>query len=373
MTIQEDTQSYDEWLGRFVELHAEDLAFKHRRMADTDDPFPFFRATYYRWRRRWPGECPEFDVCPRVLAVGDLHVENFGTWRDREGRLAWGINDFDEAFELPYANDLVRLACSVKFARKLGPLGIRTSAACEAILRGYRDSLQRGGRPFVLEEGNPSLRTLAYAQERDPGRFWKRITRLLSEPAVEAPEEAREAMLGDLPARGLECQFRFRPRIGMGSLGRPRYVLLATWSGGWIAREAKAVVPPASCWLEENSQLAANKMARIVKNAIRCHDPFFRPERNWMVRRIAPRCSRIELSLLDDAGDQTALLEAMGAETANVHLGSRRAVESILKDLDGRPSGWLKDAARRMHLALRADWQEWRSTFKRHDRAFEIS
>jgi uncharacterized protein (DUF2252 family) len=25
-------------------------------------------------------------------------VENFGAWRDVEGRLIWGINDFDEAW-----------------------------------------------------------------------------------------------------------------------------------------------------------------------------------------------------------------------------------------------------------------------------------
>jgi len=44
-----------------------------------------------------------------VLAVGDLDLENFGTWCDSLGRLAWGINDFDEAFPLPYTHDLVRL------------------------------------------------------------------------------------------------------------------------------------------------------------------------------------------------------------------------------------------------------------------------
>ena len=53
---------------------------------------------------------------PRALAVGDLHVENFGTWRDVEGRLIWGINDFDEAWRLPYTNDLVRLATSALLA-----------------------------------------------------------------------------------------------------------------------------------------------------------------------------------------------------------------------------------------------------------------
>ena len=27
---------------------------------------------------------------PHLMAVGDLHVENFGTWRDREGRVGQG-------------------------------------------------------------------------------------------------------------------------------------------------------------------------------------------------------------------------------------------------------------------------------------------
>ena len=47
-----------------------------------------------------------------LLAVGDLHVENFGVWRDSQQRLVWGINDFDDACELPFTSDLVRLAAS---------------------------------------------------------------------------------------------------------------------------------------------------------------------------------------------------------------------------------------------------------------------
>jgi uncharacterized protein (DUF2252 family) len=36
-------------------------------------------------------------------------VNSFGTWRDLEGRLCWGVDDFDESYWLPYTNDLVRL------------------------------------------------------------------------------------------------------------------------------------------------------------------------------------------------------------------------------------------------------------------------
>ena len=50
-----------------------------------------------------------------LLCVGDLHVENFGVWRDAEGRLVWGVNDFDEACEAAFAGDLVRLLASASW------------------------------------------------------------------------------------------------------------------------------------------------------------------------------------------------------------------------------------------------------------------
>ena len=62
--------------------------------------------------------CPDLANAPSVLAVGDIHLENFGTWRDAEGRLVWGVNDYDEAAEMPYILDLVRLAVSALASSK---------------------------------------------------------------------------------------------------------------------------------------------------------------------------------------------------------------------------------------------------------------
>src|SRR5438445_5345090 len=100
--------------------------------------FPFLRATFYRWMQRWPEVCPELAKAPAVLAVGDLHVENFGTWRDIEGRLIWGVNDFDEAYPMAYTNDLVRLAVSAHLAARTAHLAVKTEDACDVILDGYR-------------------------------------------------------------------------------------------------------------------------------------------------------------------------------------------------------------------------------------------
>src|SRR5579862_7895683 len=114
MDILEATHGYESWLERHVAVVRKDLARKHERMAES--PFVFLRGTFYRWVQLWPSVCASLAGAPRVLAVGDLHVENFGTWRDVEGRLVWGVNDVDEACELAYTHDLVRLATSAILA-----------------------------------------------------------------------------------------------------------------------------------------------------------------------------------------------------------------------------------------------------------------
>jgi uncharacterized protein (DUF2252 family) len=114
MNIAKATAKYEAWLSRRIHLITPDLDFKHAQMRSA--PFPFLRATFYRWAQVWPEVCEEAARAPVVLAVGDLHIENFGTWRDIEGRLIWGINDFDEAWRLPYTNDLIRLATSALLA-----------------------------------------------------------------------------------------------------------------------------------------------------------------------------------------------------------------------------------------------------------------
>ncbi len=100
---------YEAWLGRELggELVQNDLDTKHDKMKS--GTFPFLRATYWRWAETIFEICPELSNVPEVLAIGDTHLENFGTWRDAEGRLVWGANDFDDAATMPYVLDLVRL------------------------------------------------------------------------------------------------------------------------------------------------------------------------------------------------------------------------------------------------------------------------
>src|SRR5437867_7203806 len=111
MNIFKATADFERWLAKRLPIVRQDVALKHTHMAEA--PFPFFRATFYRWIQLWPEVCPDLAKAPAVLAIGDLHIENFGTWRDEEGRLIWGVNDLDEAWPASYALDLVRLTTSI--------------------------------------------------------------------------------------------------------------------------------------------------------------------------------------------------------------------------------------------------------------------
>src|SRR5271156_4372311 len=172
MNIIKATKKYEDWLRFHIRIVEPDLRFKHEQMAAS--LFPFFRATFYRWLQIWPEECADLAKVPHILSVGDLHVENFGTWRDTEGRLVWGVNDFDEANVFPYTMDLVRLATSALLAAQEQRLDMKPKESAAAILDGYEPPMTEGGRPFVLSESHEWLRAFAESNLRDPVVFWEK-------------------------------------------------------------------------------------------------------------------------------------------------------------------------------------------------------
>jgi hypothetical protein len=163
-----------------------------------------------------------------------------------------------------------------------------------------------------------------------------------------------KALAREMPESGLKWRL-LRRRAGLGSLGRERYVALATWRGGVVAREAKAVAPSAASWAEKHRGSDPVLYQKILDTSVRCPDPFVSLQKKWIVRRLAPDCSRIELSALPKERDEIRLLHAMGWETANIHAGTGSA-KKIQADLKERPKTWLLDAARKMEKAVIADF-----------------
>jgi hypothetical protein len=358
MNVVKATARYEHWLAARTPLIKADLRLKHQQMASA--VFPFLRSTFYRWIQIWPDVCPALAKAPKVLAVGDLHVENFGTWRDVEGRLIWGVNDFDEACGLAYTNDLVRLAVSALLAIDAGHLAAKSKDACSEILDGYTKSLAERGHPFVLEEANSWLRSIALAELRDPVHFWKKMDALVPARGDVSPGVIA-ALEHFLPHPGLT--YRLVRRVaGLGSLGHLRFAAIADYCGGKIAREAKLLAPSSLYWAYPPKGPEEILYQVILDRAIRCPDPFVHLHGHWILRRLSPHCSRIELGLLPKNRDECRLLFSMGWETANIHLGSPASLKKIRKHLASQKTNWLYAAANQMIAAIRRDWQTWRES-----------
>ncbi len=355
MDIGESTTEYEAWLRSQVAVVESQLRDKHAQMRR--EVFAFLRGTFYRWAQLWPIECSDLERAPVVMAVADLHVDSFGTWRDAEGRLNFGVDDFDDAFPLPYTNDLVRLATSVKIVIDAGYLTLSLREACEAIVESYRHTLQTRGRPFVLAEHHEHLEKLGIDVLKPPGHFWDTVTHGPSAGGW-VPRDARRALEATLPAK---VPYKIvRREAGTGSLGQPRYVAVADWEGGFLAREAKAVVPSACAWAAHERRRGQRYYDRAMLSAVRAPDPVQRVIGSWLVRRLSPDSNPIEIASLPRRRDEAVLLSAMASDVANVHLGMPRQRTRVLGDLRRRRPNWLRRAAKAMARVVEKEWKEYR-------------
>jgi hypothetical protein len=204
-----------------------------------------------------------------------------------------------------------------------------------------------------LSERHRALRDVALSDARDPKTFWARMEALPRVTRV-APDVVR-VLEQALPDRGVPYTVRTRV-AGVGSLGRPRFVALAAYEGGWLAREAKAWLPSAAA---PDARRRGKAAITLLRDGTRSPDPAWSIRESWIVRRLAPDCSRIEIDDLPKRRDEWKLLRAMGWETANIHLATPNVRRTVARDLRRRHSRWLERATAAMGDATMSDWKAW--------------
>lgn len=357
MNFRQATLNYERWMRQCTPIIESELRDKHSMMRQ--DAFQFLRGSYYRWAQLWPQICPEPRSVPVVLCVGDLHVDSYGTWRDAEGRMSWGVDDFDEAWPLPYTNDLIRLAASVKVAKSVGILSIKMKTACEIISEAYKLALKEGGCPIVLAEEEAGLEKLGIAALKPAKSFWTKLNNL---PAVRGriPSSVSNAFRKTLPTPTPKYRI-VRREAGLGSLGQLRFVAIADYRGGCIGREAKNVVPSANMWLRGDTSRFQSYYEETMNSAFRSLDPYQKIIGSWLIRRLSPDSNPIKIEELGKKRDEEILLKAMGTETANVHLGTCNRARAILNDLRSRKPEWLHSGAKKMAKLCLREWKEYKA------------
>jgi len=123
------------------------VQLKYKAMAES--PFRFFRGTchlFYEDLVRAKG----FPVSPLAWICGDLHLENFGSFKGNNRQVYFDLNDFDESMLSPLNWELARVLTSIYVA--FDTLKLKKALADEmvsAFLTKYTETLKTGKAHYI--------------------------------------------------------------------------------------------------------------------------------------------------------------------------------------------------------------------------------
>src|SRR5262245_18366608 len=138
-------QEYNRPLAR---RNSELMRYKIARMAS--GPFPFYRGTFHLFAKDVVGGLADTlalfgSAGAELELVGDVHSENYGTFKAADQQIHYDIDDFDETTTGRFSLDVCRLATSHFLAvqeRSVEPLE-RIVALTVAGLRAYVETVTR--------------------------------------------------------------------------------------------------------------------------------------------------------------------------------------------------------------------------------------
>jgi hypothetical protein len=99
----------------------------------------------------------------------------------------------------------------------------------------------------------------------------------------------------------------------------------------------------------------------IAQGHYRAPDPWYQLTReNVIVRRLSPNDRKIELDKGRKVLLEAEMLEAMGRELANIHLGVADRGAVIEQDLNDRTDRWLVHATEKAADATKHEFKQWK-------------
>jgi uncharacterized protein (DUF2252 family) len=372
----------------------ERLRLKYQGMRESASRF--FRGTCHLFYEDWPKRSP-LDRGPAAWISGDLHLENFGTYKGDDRITYFDLNDFDEAVLAPCTWEVTRLVTSLFVAA--ASYGLRRPQAVglgRSVLDAYAEALGRGkarrverlvAQGLVRELLDQLLRRsraalLARRTERRGGRVRLRLGRRAL-PATAAQGAAVTTALRRFARVERDPKFYrvldvARRVAGTASLGLPRYVVLVEGKGGPAgyylldlkATRPSALAPRSPCrqprWsndgerivtLQDRMQAVAPALLRVVPVARHLH----------VLRELQPSEDRVALGRRTGRRELETLMRTLGEATAWSTLRSSgrqgSATADELVEFAGQP-GWRVEVLRyAQHYArqVHADWLAFRA------------
>lgn len=364
-------------------------------------PFDFFRGTNHLFQEDWPSQHP-LDEAPLAWGCGDLHLENFGTYKGDNRLTYFDLNDFDDALLAPASHDIVRFLCSLLVAGRALTLGQRhTLALATAFLDAYVATLA-GGKAMWVErstargmvadllaraDGRSRIELLdERTRRRRVRRGWRRRVRLdgrrhvAADPAeVEAVTEAVEAFgSAHEEPRFFHVVDVARRIAGCASLGLARYVVLVRGRkhphGNFLLDVKRAGAPAAQAWSrwpqprwshEADRICTVQAMTQAVSPAILA--PIVIRGRSYVLRELQPTEDRLDVAAWRGKLSRLEkVVQTMGRLAAWAQLrasGRRGAAPADALVAFAHAEGWRRQAlgyARAYTEHVVRDWTEFR-------------
>lgn len=363
---------------------SERLQIKYRKMRES--AFVFLRGSCHLFYSRLP-RAGLFNSAPLVWSCGDLHIENFGSYKGDNRLSYFDANDYDESALAPASWDLVRLLCSLRVAADSGALGPAKASDAEALaqtlVRAYAAGLAQGkaywverdtaqGPVKILLDGLRTRQRHEFLEERTRKSGKRRALRIDGVKALAASRAQRERVkvfmdgfAREQPDPKFYKVLDIARRIaGTGSLGVDRYVLLVQGKGSpdgnylldlkrslpsSLTRHLEATQPR---WPTEARRIVAlqERMQAVPMALLR---PVTMDGQPYVLRELQPSEDRVALDKLGRGGkDFEQLVATMGRLVAWAQLRSagRQGSASADELIDfGRRKRWqakLLDAAR---------------------------
>ncbi len=376
----------------------ERLALKYDAMRKSS--FAFLRGSCHLFYDRLPAT-RLFTKAPAAWLCGDLHLENFGSYKGDNRLVYFDLNDFDEALLGPVTLDLVRAITSILVgADTLHASADDAAVLCKGFMDAYTQAMLDGKARWVERDTahGPVRRLLDELQHRERPAFLdtrtvrkgkRRLLRTDGKKALPADAEQRskvaallEAFAASQPHPEFYTVLDVARRIaGTGSLGVSRYVILVQGKGSPDANyllDLKQALPSALTAHVATHQpdwaTHAHRVVGVQRRMQAVSMAFLQPlkwrKRSYVLRGLQPSEDRVVLDRSSQSlGELDGTLRTMGQLTAWAHLRSSGRSGSATADaLQDFASGrkWRRNlmaAAQECAAACTKDWKAFAAAY----------
>ena len=321
--------------------------------AMTENAFRFFRGTCHLFYEDLAAAQP-LPLSPLAWICGDLHIENFGSYKGDNKLVYFDLNDFDEAILAPASYEVVRMVTSIfiafdalnidgERALKMAQLFLRTYSAtlakgkaisieprtAKGIVCDFLNSAMKGTYKKLLKKRTVSKKKSIMLSLEDE-RHFKLDKKLRAELKAHINEWIKTSSDGPYNYEVIGAVFRL---AGTGSIGVKRYLFLlksTNTRNKYLLLDMKqarssSVLP----YIHVQQLQWENEAARVISVQQRMQNvsaallsrTVFRGD-SFIIQELQPVKDTIKFKLLEDYRDMYQVVDDMAALTASAQLRS---------------------------------------------------